>query len=286
MSTTALTFSKFAVAGGAGRLGKFIAKGLLAHGAEVTVLSRSASTVVPDGATVCVVDYGNAGSLKAALIGIEVVVSCLAGGGFGVQAALADAAKAAGVKLFVPSEFGVDTSVLPRDHLLAGKQAFAEHLHSIGLPYTRYLTGWFADSTFIAPFGFDVPNKLITIVGPGTYPVSFTGCPDIAHFVGYTLTRLPKKHLENQTLRIEGDKKTLLEVKGIFEKVYGGNFTMVHRDVEEVQKVVNDKGAEAFLDLILLTNPRGWTDLKVNDNQLVPEFKPTNVEGYLRKITA
>ncbi|KAH7100497.1 NAD(P)-binding protein [Auriculariales sp. MPI-PUGE-AT-0066] len=283
MSTTALTFSKFAVAAGAGHVGEFIVKGLLAHGAEITVLSRSGSTAVPAGVTVCVVDYGNASSLKAALNGIEVVVSCLAGGGFAVQAALADAAKAAGVKLFVPSEFGIDTSVLPRDHLLAGKQAIAEHLHSIGLPYTRYVTGLHSDYFLSAPFGFDVPNRLFTIVGPGTYPISFTGRPDIAHFVGYTLTRLPKKRLENQILRIEGDKKTLLEVKGIFEKVYGGEFKMVHRDVEEVQKVVNEKGAAALLEAVLLANSRGWTNLVVNNNQLVPEFKPTDVEGYIRK---
>lgn len=61
------------------------------------------------------VDYGSEDSLKEALSGVEVVISTLSQGGFAFQTPLFEAAKAAGVKLAVPSEFGNHTTDLPED---------------------------------------------------------------------------------------------------------------------------------------------------------------------------
>jgi hypothetical protein len=58
--------------------------------------------------TVICLDVSNAESLKKAFTGVDVVVSTISGGGFAVQGNLLTAAKEAGVKRFVPSEFGVD----------------------------------------------------------------------------------------------------------------------------------------------------------------------------------
>jgi len=102
MSSSRLIYTKFAVAGGTGGIGVLIVKELVAHGASVVILSRSAETA-PAGATVVAVDYADPSSLVKALAGVEVVISALAAGGFAAQPALADAAKAAGAKLFVPS---------------------------------------------------------------------------------------------------------------------------------------------------------------------------------------
>ena len=55
------------------------------------------------GATITEVDYASPASLAKALEGVDVVISTLAGAGFGAQVPLADAAKAAGVQLFLPS---------------------------------------------------------------------------------------------------------------------------------------------------------------------------------------
>ena len=95
-------YTSFAVAGNAGRIGTLITKALIAQGARVVVLSRSDATV-PAGATFRKTDYADKASVAAALSGVEVVVSALSGGGFAAQPALANAAKKAGVKLFVPS---------------------------------------------------------------------------------------------------------------------------------------------------------------------------------------
>jgi len=104
MSSTTLTFTKFAVAGGAGSLGAFVTSALLKQDASVVVLSRKPADV-PVSATLRVVDYANGSALESVLreTGTEVLVSTLSGPGIGFQPSLATAAKKAGVKHFVPS---------------------------------------------------------------------------------------------------------------------------------------------------------------------------------------
>lgn len=99
-----LTYTSYAVAGGAGGLGKLITAELVRLGAKVTVLTRTPGKAIA-GAAERTVDYENVDAVAQTLKDIEadVVVSALSGPGLFVQPALADAAKKAGVKLFVPS---------------------------------------------------------------------------------------------------------------------------------------------------------------------------------------
>lgn len=66
----------------------------------------------------------------------------------GAQQDLGKAAKAAGVKLFVPSEFGV-----PKEDATEGgfgqKNAVLRRLKDIGLPYTIFHTGPMPDMLFL-----------------------------------------------------------------------------------------------------------------------------------------
>lgn len=89
--------------------------------------------------------------LSARLSGIDVVISTLAGSTFDtVQIALAKAAKLAGVKLFVPSEFGSDT-LGATEGAFGQKARVQQALKELGLPYTLFFTGSFSDYVFI-PF--------------------------------------------------------------------------------------------------------------------------------------
>ena len=60
------------------------------------------------------------------------------------QKALARAAKAAGVKLFVPSEYGIDTEDATTGVFLA-KKSLSEFLKEIDLPYVKIFTGLWID---------------------------------------------------------------------------------------------------------------------------------------------
>ncbi|KAH7099988.1 NAD(P)-binding protein [Auriculariales sp. MPI-PUGE-AT-0066] len=283
MSASQLTYSTFAVAGGAGGLGSFITKALVSQGAQVVVLTRSHDTVVASGAIAKVVDYADPASLSATLQGVEVVVSTLSRAGIAQQPALADAAKAVGVKLFVPSEFGNPTVGKTPESLHYNKAALHQHLRKIELPYTLYFTGFFSDYDFIPPLGFDIANKTITIVGTGTVPISFTTRSDIADFVAYTLTHLPSTKLENAVLGMEGERRTLVSLKQIFEEVYGGEFKFVHRDADEVARIVQEKREAAMLDYLLLSAELGDVLVPNPQNALFPEWKPLTVVEALRK---
>lgn len=130
------SYRSFAVAG-AGRIGTPIVSALLAKGVFVVVLARAPKDV-PSGATLVVVDYNDVSALTVALKAhnVDVVVSTLGARAISAQTPLADAAKAAGVHLFVPSEFGGPTegATVPE---FAERDEQAKHLATIGLPYAR-----------------------------------------------------------------------------------------------------------------------------------------------------
>ena len=105
--------------------------------------------LVTQGANAVQVAYDDPESLKSALVGVEVVVSALSIGALSAQAQvpLAEAAKAAGVQLFVPSEYGANTEEVKEGFFL-GKAALHTKLQEIGLPYTLFFTGTFPDFVF------------------------------------------------------------------------------------------------------------------------------------------
>lgn len=76
-------------------------------------------------------NYESVDSLKAALQGQDAVVSAAATPAVGNQYPIIDASIAAGVKRFIPSEFGINTRTVPDGGLktiLAGKIKVVEYL--------------------------------------------------------------------------------------------------------------------------------------------------------------
>lgn len=99
----------------------------------MSVLSRGHNQDgLPKGVTVKNVDYDSLESLKAALAGEDAVVSAIATSATGPQQQkLADAAYTAGVKRFIPSEFGINTRKLqglPIGKIVAGKTKLVDDL--------------------------------------------------------------------------------------------------------------------------------------------------------------
>lgn len=97
------------------------------------------------GATIAAVNYDDPSSLRSALHGVDVVISTFGRVALASQQALAEASKAAGVKLFIPSEFGNSTGN-PQEGTLAYKIAFRSELKEIGLPYTLIYNGVLMDT--------------------------------------------------------------------------------------------------------------------------------------------
>ena len=84
----------------------------------------------------------------AAFEGVDVVFSAVRAtpDGIGSQKVLADAAKATGVKVFAPSEFGTPSAKLEGG--IALKRQIRDYLQEIGLPYVILYTGPFTDVLF------------------------------------------------------------------------------------------------------------------------------------------
>ncbi|KAM5349451.1 hypothetical protein ACJ41O_005956 [Fusarium nematophilum] len=104
---------RVAVAGGNGNLGPVIIGELLANNLHVSLLSRKGSTSTDTLKNrgyvgVVEVDYQDLDGLAKALEGVDVVVSTIGNAGLDTQVRLVDAAVAAGVKRFLPSEFGAN----------------------------------------------------------------------------------------------------------------------------------------------------------------------------------
>lgn len=108
------SFHSFAVAG-AGRLGHHVIRSLVERNVSVVVLSRSAyPDYIPEGAATAKIEYSNVEGITQVLIDyqVDVLISTVGTDAYALgegQLALADAAKQAGVQLFIPSEFGVST---------------------------------------------------------------------------------------------------------------------------------------------------------------------------------
>src|ERR1700726_2267026 len=104
----ASTIKNVAVVGAAGNLGGVILDRLVASGKfNIKVLKRSGSkSSLPAAMDVVEVDFTSLDSLKSALAGQDAVVSAVGMRGLESQLLLVDAAASAGVKRFIPSEFG------------------------------------------------------------------------------------------------------------------------------------------------------------------------------------
>ncbi|KZT54375.1 hypothetical protein CALCODRAFT_499888 [Calocera cornea HHB12733] len=136
---------------------------------------------------------------------MDVIISTVGKPAVPMQTALARIAKDNGVKLFVPSEFGMPT-IGGTTGLWGLKNSQRLALEQMGLPYALFFTGAFTDTSFGPDLGFDLPNGKVNLAGTGNNLVSFTSRPDIARYVVHVLTSLSSSKLENAIFRIEAER--------------------------------------------------------------------------------
>ena len=115
-------------------MGQFVLPALVAAGFAVTIISTSPNTV-NSVAPVVYANLNNKEELVNALRGQDAVVVCIArGGAIQAQITIIDAAVEAGLKLFVPSEFGADTladSLMDAVPIMQAKRKIISYLRSV-----------------------------------------------------------------------------------------------------------------------------------------------------------
>lgn len=185
---------RIAVAG-AGSLGIPVVKALVEASFPVTVLTRSNTpTRISLDPTADVsyvtVDYSSVQSLTSALRGHLGVVSTLTPTSTGSQGPLIEAAKAAGVKRFVPAEFGADmmnpnTRKLP---VFQGKAITEDKLVEVAasepsFTYTLVFNGAFLDWGIEYAFLLDAKNRSAAVFDSGDKAFSVTTLATVAKAV-------------------------------------------------------------------------------------------------------
>lgn len=225
-------FKNFVIVG-AGNLGGFILKELLKAKTagtvdKVVVLTRTVSqaasrlhmtsrlmtlqdsvakvqSYASSGATIApIADYNDVAAVSEALQGVDVIISTLGQMAQQLQVPIAEAGKAAGVRLFIPSEFGASTDGATQGHL-AMKNALTDKIATI-LPVTKFFNGNLADWMWLPMVHLDVQSGKVAVGGDGNAKMSFTSRPDIARYVAHVLTTLAPEETSNKTFRIEAQR--------------------------------------------------------------------------------
>lgn len=228
------------VLGAGGNLGESILSAFLNESSfNTTVLSRSGSkTVFPTGAKVKYADYESSASLKEAFQGQDAVVSLIATAAIGDQKKLIDAAIEAGVKRFLPSEYGANnpderlTDIVPP---LTAKVGIVDYLKSKedAISWTSIITGPFFDWGLKVGFlGFDGSSKTATIWDGGKAVFSTTNL----HQIGLAIIKaLEKADLtKNQYVYVSGFQTSQKEILAIAEKLSGTKWTVRNIDAKEM----------------------------------------------------
>ncbi|KAK7044645.1 NmrA domain-containing protein [Favolaschia claudopus] len=211
------TYKSFAVVGG-GMIGLPIVNALAAKNVSVILLSRpgSSAKTVPSGVKVVPTDLQHTDAVAKVLRehNVDVVLSTIATSAVvdDVQTTLVDASKLAGVKLFVPSEYGLPTEG-QSEGALRSKAQIAKYLKSVGIPSTRVYVGMWTD---VIPILLNLETKP-QIIGKGETKFSITAVADIAGAVAHALTTASPSELENRELRLEGERVTLNQLAALFK---------------------------------------------------------------------
>lgn len=235
-----------ALAGATGNLGGPVLDALLEH-FPVVVLSRiggRSSALKPHPRlTVHEVDFFSAESIARVLVAnpVDVVVSCLATLAIGAQNPLIDASVTAGVKCFVPAEFGMN-SLQPRCAQLpvcapkVATQAYLEEKSRAhpGFSYTGIANGLFLDWGIQHGFIIDVVRHAATLYNGGNVPFSATTLADVAKAVVAVVYKHSQPETANRILYIHSTVTTQNQLIQHATEADGKAWTLTNKDTAEV----------------------------------------------------
>lgn len=167
---------KILVAGATGDLGGRIVKALISKNAEVIALVRQGADqtktdqLAAIGATVIKADTNSFEEVKKACTGVSCVVSALAGLHeviVDAQTLLLDAAVAAGVPRFIPSDYSTNFTDLPKgeNRNFDLRKEFHQKLDQANIAYTAIFIGAFSDILMYGTPLYNLKNNTIGFWG-------------------------------------------------------------------------------------------------------------------------
>ncbi|KAH9993632.1 NAD-P-binding protein [Russula vinacea] len=274
-------FRKFAIVGAGNELLKQKAAGSID---EITIVSRPASrdkeqnkSFSARGVRIASAEFTDVPALTAALAGAHVVISTISLFAIDAQVPIAEAAKAAGASLFVPSEFGGPTDNL--EGVFGAKGTLHAKLREVGPPLVLVYSGPFADYSWGQIVNLDIKSGKVAVGGDGNAPVSWTARRDLARFLAHVLVHSPAARLQNQVLRLEGDRASFNEIFRVYEERTGTKLDVTYRTVDSLRARLakNAYDFDAYLHTIWATDGL----VGEPDNGLFPGWNPTKWSTFL-----
>jgi nucleoside-diphosphate-sugar epimerase len=222
------------VAGATGNLGGQIVTNLVAQGAEVRALVRSTSdaetvrNLQKQGAAVMVMDVWNVENIAKACVGAACVVSAMSGLReviIDAQKVLLDAAVAAGVPRFIPSDYSLDFTKLEdgSNRNLDLRREFHTHLDKAPIKATSIFNGAFMDMLTGQMPMILFSKKRVFHWGNSNQRMDFTTVKDTATFTAHAA-------MDDATprfLRIAGEQLSAAEIKDVVSEVSGEKYSML-----------------------------------------------------------
>ncbi|KAJ5544809.1 hypothetical protein N7535_006803 [Penicillium sp. DV-2018c] len=240
-----------AIAGATGHLGKQITTAFLSSAfhdkfSEIILLSRRESTLfspseLRTGLKVTTRRYDTT-NLEEALRDVDILINAIGPGGHEFKTRIAATLPRTNIRLYFPSEFGVDHY----GHDFAHLEWYEKKKHLANaqpvvtdMKICRVFVGLFLEDSIGPWFGFDTRNGRYTSVGPPTTPVSFTGMGD----VGKTVASLASMEVElvPEIVRVGGDTRSILEIAGIMRDAGAGEIDVREVPYEEYKRVTTAK---------------------------------------------
>jgi NmrA-like family len=224
-----------AVAGATGDLGGRIVSALLERGAHICAIVRAGTgsdklaKLERSGVAICQVQMANVSELTRACAGASCVVSALQGLRdviIDAQSALLDAAVAAGVPRFIPSDFSIDFPRLPagENRNLDLRREFLGRLDQAPIAGTSILNGAFAELLTSRMPLLDLDARRVSYWGDDAdQRMDFTTMDNTAAFTAAAA-------LDGSTpriLRIAGDEKSARELATVAGELKKAKFELV-----------------------------------------------------------
>ncbi|CAG9975064.1 unnamed protein product [Clonostachys byssicola] len=228
-----MSIRKVAIIGASGNVGKSTAQALLQEGFEVTGLTRELSkTTAPQGIKLIETDYSE-DSIIAALKGHDAVVSTVSsiavGQALAFQKTIVDAAIKAGVKVFIPSEFGIDTANPKAPKIVPFLQDKVDTLNYIkskqgSISWIAVITGSMFDWGLNIPGfgGFNVGARTATLFDGGNVAYEATNLDQVGRGIAKSLKNIDVTR--NQYVYINSFTVTQNDVLHALERATGEKF--------------------------------------------------------------
>jgi uncharacterized protein YbjT (DUF2867 family) len=238
-----------AIAGASGNIGTPTVQLLHSAGFTITALTRPSSpSTFPAYVTVTPVDYTSLPSLTHALRGIDAVISCLGPFALEHQPHLVEAAATAGVRRFIPAEYGADclnarTRAFP---ILALKIQVEDLLRRKAeegaMSYSLVFTGLFLDWGLENGMIVNVREGKATLYDGGDRVVSFTTTGTIAKAIVGCLLRFEETRDRGVYVQdVATSQNRIVELAKVVRP--GVEWTLVEADTEVLEREAH----EAFL---------------------------------------